>query len=64
MKFPLEDNTEIPGCVKFTPCDLFGNPIGGTQIELYLPPSITFADGANYEKHPTPILAYYSNQLL
>tara|TARA_B110000858_G_C17798743_1_gene473985 strand:- start:2449 stop:3201 length:753 start_codon:yes stop_codon:yes gene_type:complete len=49
MKFPLEDNTEIPGCVKFTPCDLFGNPIGGTQIELYLPPSITFADGANYE---------------
>jgi len=50
MKFPLHDNTEVPGCVKFTPCDLSGETLSGkTQIELYLPPSIVFSDGVIYE---------------
>ena len=52
LKYPLEDQNQTPGFVRFTPCDLAGTPLvaGNLEIvELYLPPSIQFADGANYE---------------
>ena len=50
LKYPLEDQNQTPGFVRFTPCDLFGTPLAREQIvQLYLPPSIQFADGANYE---------------
>ena len=52
LKYPLEDQNQTPGFVRFTPCDLSGAPLvaGNLEIvELYLPPSIQFADGANYE---------------
>jgi len=50
LTYPLEDQNQTPGFVRFTPCDLFGTPLAREQIvQLYLPPSIQFADGANYE---------------
>ena len=50
LKYPLEDQNQTPGFVRFSPCDLFGTPLGDADIvQLYLPPSIQFADGANYE---------------
>ena len=52
LKYPFEDANQTPGMVRFTPCDLFGSPLkkeGAPVIELYLPPSISFSDGANYE---------------
>ena len=49
-RYPLEDQNQTPGFVRFTPCDLFGGTLGSDDIvELYLPPSIQFSDGANYE---------------
>jgi len=49
-KYPLADLNQTPGFVRFTPCDLFGNTLGtNDMVELYLPPSIQFSDGANYE---------------
>ena len=50
LKYPLEDQNQTPGFVRFSPCDLFGTPLGDADIvQLYLPPSIQFSDGANYE---------------
>lgn len=50
LVYPLEDQNQTPGFVRFTPCDLFGTPLNDENIiQLYLPPSIQFADGANYE---------------
>ena len=47
--FPLEDQQSVSGFVKFTPCDLKGRTTLAPSVQLYLPPSIQFADGANYE---------------
>jgi len=50
LTYPLEDQNQTPGFVRFTPCNLFGTPLDNESIvQLYLPPSIQFADGANYE---------------
>lgn len=50
LTYPLEDQNQTPGFVRFTPCDLFGTPLSRESIvQLYLPPSIQFSDGANYE---------------
>ena len=50
LTYPLEDQNQTPGFVRFTPCNLFGTPLLDEDIvQLYLPPSIQFADGANYE---------------
>ena len=50
LTYPLEDQNQTPGFVRFTPCNLFGEVLTRESIvQLYLPPSIQFADGANYE---------------
>ena len=52
LKYPFEDENQTPGVVKFTPCDLNGIALdkkGAPVIDLYLPPSIAFSDGAVYE---------------
>ena len=50
LTYPLEDQNQTPGFVRFTPCNLFGTPIKSDDIvQLYLPPSLHFSDGANYE---------------
>ena len=48
MQYPL-DTAETPGFVRFSPIDLTGADVAGEVIELYLPPGITFSDGAEYE---------------
>jgi len=48
--YPYEDQTQTSGKVRFTPCTLGGKTLDTAEIiELYLPPSITFSDGASYE---------------
>ena len=48
--FPLEDQQSVSSFVKFTPCNLKGGPRAPLPtVQLYLPPSIQFSDGANYE---------------
>ena len=49
LKFPYEDQNQTTGFVRFSPCNLEGGPVDGEVIEIYLPPGITFSDGANYE---------------
>jgi len=50
--YPFEDQNQTPGFVRFSPCDLAANLItkgNYEMVQLYLPPSIQFSDGANYE---------------
>ena len=48
LQYPLE-TAETPGFVRFSPSDFSGADVAGEVIELYLPPGITFSDGAEYE---------------
>jgi hypothetical protein len=52
MKYPM-DISETPGFVRFTPVDLSNELLKGAaqQIELYLPPAISFGDGCTYENY-------------
>ena len=51
LVFPYEDQNQTTGFVRFTPCNLEGGfgGVSGEVVQLYLPPGITFSDGANYE---------------
>ena len=52
LTYPFEDQNQTPGFVRFSPCDLGANLFtqGNYEtVQLYLPPSIQFSDGANYE---------------
>ena len=59
LQYPLNGDRATPGFIRFSPCKLDDSLIGTSPIiKLYLPPSMTFSDGATYENLSLGLTAF------